>query len=397
MSHSPSHALSRAALLAALTCVVAAQVGCAKPEKPKELREIEALWQDPNTRKVKDIPGAAPYYREARQFRYDAQEAYNEREVELAREYAIWSKLRYRTALAIAMQFKAKDRLDAANAKMAEVNPELIAINQERNKLLKEVSELERQVAVARRMKEAEDRRVKALASSGSNFDDGQDEAAKLRAVDDKIRQVEGARSEAIRVNAEKNAAATFNRAENRFKSIRTMRASSPVPYKMIMDSSDAAIRDFEAAAREAQPGYKKEVAKQDPAARRQALLNRAQVVLGASNAMQEGVTIRVVAPGSFNVGSSSFNGSGQNYLRSIIDLAKTYDEFQITVEAFTSRGDPTENLGTSQLRARAVEDALIAGGIDKNRVESKGHGQDRIRFPGETLPNERFEVIFRR
>ena len=94
-------AVSKIALCALLLTSFAA---CSKPDKPKELLEIEALWQDPATRQVKDIPGAKTYYEESRKFRYDAQDAYNEGEVELSREYAIYSKLRYRTALAIAKQ-----------------------------------------------------------------------------------------------------------------------------------------------------------------------------------------------------------------------------------------------------------------------------------------------------
>ena len=388
--------ISRALVCLALAAGCLIGPACTKPDKPKELREIEALWQDPATRKVKDIPGAGRFYREARQFRYDAGEAYNDGDVEQAREYAIWSKLRYRTALAIAKQYQAKERLDAANAKVAEVNPELTALNQARNKLQSEVADLERQVAVAKRQREAEDRRRKAMSGSG-NISSGQDQAEKLRVVDDKIQQVERARADAVAVNAAENAPAAFNRAQNQLKSLRSMRSSTPVPYQTILSTADSAIRDFQRATEEARPGYKTQLAKADPAARREALATQAQGRLGAGNVIKEGATVRLIAPASFDTGSTSFNATGQRAIADIADLAKTFDEFSLSVEAYTSRGDPTENLGTSQLRARTAADALVASGIERDRVSSKGHGQDRIRYPDSSARNERVEVVFRR
>ena len=89
--------------------------------------------------------------------------------------------------------------------------------------------------------------------------------------------------------------------------------------------------------------------------------------------------------------------GTGSRYMTEITKLAKDYDEFTITIEGFTSKGDATENLGLSQLRARAAEDALVRGGVKKSRIETKGQGQERLRYPDNRSRNERVEVIFRR
>ena len=386
-----------AGLLACLALSSVALTGCSKPDKPKELLEIEALWQDPATRKVKDIPGAELYYRESRQFRYDAQEAYEDGEVELAREYAIWSRLRYRTAIAVAKQYAAKERLDAANAKVATRNPELTAINQERNKLNEEVGELERQVAVARRKKEdAEKRRT----SGGTTtfVSSGKNEAELASMADDKIRQVESARSEATAVRADENAASTFNRAENLLKSLRALRAQKPIPYDQISSSAETAISAYRDAAREAQPGFKEQVAKEDPEARRKALAAAAQDALGAQNASLVGEAVLVIAPSSFESGGSSPNSGGRTMIDAIVKLAKNYDEFSLSIEAYTAPGDATENLAVSQLRARKIEDALVEAGIDKGRITSaKGQGQENVRYPDQKSRNERFEITFRR
>lgn len=385
---------SRALVALTLAGVMFAATGCSKPDKSKELRQIEALWQNPETRKIKDIPGAERFYREARQFRYDAGEAYNEGEYELSREYAIWSRLRYNTALAIARQYKAKEALDASNNSVAELNPTLTAINQERNKLVAEVGGLERQVAVARRQKADAEKRAAAMKGGGAVGP--VNDAAKARQVADRIQQLESARDQAVAVNAEKNAPEAFNRAENQLKSIRTMRAQTPVPYDMILATSNTALTLYQKATREAKGGHAIDVAKKDPARRRADLLAEGQRVLGASNVAREGNTIRMVAPAAFDRKGTTFNTAGRRYVDAMIDLAKSYDEFTISIEAFTSRGDPTENLAVSQMRARKAESAFKSGGVDGGRLQSKGHGQDRIRFPDTQINNDRIEVIFK-
>ncbi len=380
-----------------LISVSMALTACSKPDKPRELLEIEALWQDPATRKVKDIPGAELYYRESRQFRYDAQEAYDEGEVELAREYAIWSRLRYRTALAVAKQYGAKERLEAANAKVAERNPELTAINQERNKLNTEVGELERQVAVARRKKDDEAKRL-AAKNTTTFSSSGADETQRVAMADSKIREVESARQKATAVRADENAPSTFNRAENLLKSIRTLRTQKPVPYEQIATSASSAIAAYQDAAKEAQPGFKVQVAKEDPEGRRKALLKDAQDALGTTYAVRTGDNIMLIAPSSFESGGSSPNSSGRAVLQDIVKLAKSYDEFTISIDTYTAPGDATENLAVSQLRARKVKDALTEAGVDEKRITSaKGHGQENVRYPDHKSGNERFEVTFKR
>ncbi len=380
-----------------LISVSMALTACSKPDKPRELLEIEALWQDPATRKVKDIPGAELYYRESRQFRYDAQEAYDEGEVELAREYAIWSRLRYRTALAVAKQYGAKERLEAANAKVAERNPELTAINQERNKLNTEVGELERQVAVARRKKDDEAKRL-AAKNTTTFSSSGADETQRVAMADSKIREVESARQKATAVRADENAPSTFNRAENLLKSIRTLRTQKPVPYEQIATSASSAIAAYQDAAKEAQPGFKVQVAKEDPEGRRKALLKDAQDALGTTYAVRTGDNIMLIAPSSFESGGSSPNSSGRAVLQDIVKLAKSYDEFTISIDTYTAPGDATENLAVSQLRARKVKDALTEAGVDEKRITSaKGHGQENVRYPDHKSGNERFEITFKR
>ena len=141
---------------------------CQKPPKPRELQELDVMWQDPETRRIKDVPGARGYYDTARKFRVRAQEAYNDGDLDNAREYAVWSVVKYRTAEAIASQQTASERLNKANAMIDKINPELNGLNQERNKLIAEVGDLEMKVAQAKRAKAERERRAAALNSGGT-------------------------------------------------------------------------------------------------------------------------------------------------------------------------------------------------------------------------------------
>ena len=394
----PTPSRSVAALILATLAAAVLSTGCAKPPKPDELKLIEASFQNPETRKLKTLDGASKAYRDAYNLRLQAQDAYNSGDVEGAREYAIWSQLRLRAAEAVAEQFKAKQRFDEINGGVVKVNERLKLINQERNKLVTEVGTLEREVAVAQRIKDDEARRIAAQANMkvGSMEDDRE----KLAAIDRRIKQVEAARDRALGVAADKHAAATFAKANNQLKSIQVMRRNTPVAFDMIEEIATNAITLFGTSIQEAKPGYKVAVAKADPAARRASLLSDAQSAFGSSGAMLEGASVRVVASNIFASGSDRFLTTPSAQVEKLAKLATSYDEFTIRLEGFTSaNGSATDNLATSQVRARRVRDALIAAGIKKDRItDDVGHGQGRARFsPPEDGRNDRVEVIFTR
>ena len=369
-----------------VSAALALFLGCGGAEKPQELKQVEALWQNPETRKIKDVPGAEKYYREARQFRYDAQEAYQDGSIELAREYAIWSTLRYRTALSIAQGQEAAAALGqtpSQAAAAAAAGPRLASLGQERDKLAREVRELERQVATLTTQRSA------SLAPAG-----GDDAKRRAEMVDQKIAQIQSARAAALGVQAERHAPGAFHKAENQLTLVGTLRATTPLPYEALMRAADAAIADFQAASSAARPGYAEAMAKRDPAVRRAALMGEAQEALGAAYVLGEGASVRLIVPGSFAAASPALNAQGTQALSAIAELAGRYDEFSLRIEAYTGKGDATENLGLSQLRAREVEEVLKAAGIGPGRMRSRGLGQDNLRY-GTAWQNERVEILF--
>ncbi|MEM1349427.1 MAG: OmpA family protein [Myxococcota bacterium] len=373
----------------------ASLVACAQAPKPKELQQLDALWQNPDTRSVRDVPEARSSYEEAYQYRLRAQEAYEDGELDLAREYAIWSGLKWRNAKAISLQIKEAQRLEAANAKVAEINPELTAVNGERNKLIEQVDQAERELVTLRLKKETRERRRSALATSTASSS-GPD-AIELRLADEKIRQTNAARDAAVRVEADKHAAADFNRANNMLKSIVSMRATSPVPVDTITEQAERAIALFADASEKAKPGFKKAVAKRDPAARRAALLEEGARIFGDGMAMRDAGGVKIIVTSAYAAGDAELTNRGSQSINALATLSKEFDEFSLVVDLYTSEGDATENLTISQVRAQRVERKLKDAGVDAARIVStKGHGQSRIRFPGKVLENERIEVTFR-
>ena len=65
--------------------------------------------------------------------------------------------------------------------------------------------------------------------------------------------------------------------------SLKSMRANRPVQHAMIRSTADKAIQAFDDAAMKAKPGFRVDVAKKDPAARRAALTEDAFCVFGAA------------------------------------------------------------------------------------------------------------------
>lgn len=367
--------------------------GCSTPPKPKELNELEDILQDPESRKVKDAPGASKYYREARQYRRVALQAYESREVEQAKSYAILGKLRYRTAAAVAEQHEAKQRLDEMNAKVSEVNPKLETLQTERDKLSSDLVELRSTVAQARRRKAERERREEA--QNRSKVDRGSStDAAERRAAENQIKAAEEARAEALEVNANELVKGDFNRADNSLKSARQMLASGQSPDSVVSSAKKAAEL-FDLAERKARPKYEEKQEKMEPTARRSALREDARNKFGGPYTIRDNNGARVVLANMFERDSGAMRSASRPLLNAAVELAEKYEEANIRIEGYTRRGDATRNLATSQLRARNVRDMLVDQGIDKGRIKTTGLGQEQIRYPDDPQRNDRVEIIF--
>lgn len=79
-----------------------------------------------------------------------------------------------------------------------------------------------------------------------------------------------------------------------------------------------------------------------------------------------------------FELGETELQPAAQENLQDVVDLLQTEPDKRIRIEGHTdSSGPASVNLRISQERAEAVERELIALGIDADRIQSIGMGED--------------------
>jgi OOP family OmpA-OmpF porin len=77
-----------------------------------------------------------------------------------------------------------------------------------------------------------------------------------------------------------------------------------------------------------------------------------------------------------FDSNSATLQPSSQEQLNNIVAIMKAYPNAQIKIGGYTDNtGDPTANQTLSENRAKNVMDAIVVGGIDQSRLQSKGYG----------------------
>lgn len=398
LTKKPLTVILAALMMLATTTLLA--TGCSTPPKPKELVELERILQSPDAREVRDTPGASKYFRQSREYRRNSLEAHRDGRIERAREYAILGTLRYRTAEAIREQHEAKERLEGANAKVAEVNPEIQTLSQERNKLTREITQLERRVNQARSQKaqrEREKQMLEQASNQGSKVERNQEDyQKKLRQAESKLQEAQAAREKAAEVKAEEYASVAFDRASGHMRSARALIEKGASNPDLIIETADKATKHFQEAAKEAEPKYQAYLEKMKPSSRRTALRKEAANNFGGPFTFEEPHGVRVVLAMLFAKGSTTVTPASKTLVKTLAEIANEYEEATISIEGYTRRGNATENLATSQLRARTVRDFLVSEGIDASRLTTNGFGQDRRRYSDSPGKNDRVEVILR-
>ncbi|MFB6351318.1 MAG: OmpA family protein, partial [Bradymonadaceae bacterium] len=363
---------------------------CSSAPKPKELTELERILNEPGANKVKDVRGALKYYEKSRKLREAALDAHEDGNIELARHLAIRGKIAYRTAEAVKRQLEAKARFEKANAKVQKVNPKIQTLAEQRNKLRKEVQDLHKKVRKAQQQKAAQRRKELEAKSNTSKSEEQELEAQ------NQIERALEAKQSALELKANDYAKATFNRADNELKSAQSLLDSSPGSADQAAQSAESAKELFEKAAREAKPKYEEEKAKGNPMQRLASLKEKLTMNFGDSRIDSVGRGVKVVVPSLFGPDEVAPRSAKHGDLDTIADLAQKFDEFKITLGGFTRKGDPTENLSVSQVRAKRVRDYLKQQGVKESRMSTEGHGQSQLRYSEAPAKNDRVEVTFR-
>ncbi len=381
-------------LMLMLSLVVACKPG---PES-EELLELERMLQDPKAQEISNTPGASRFFQESRQFRRLARESHSERNDSLSQEYAVLGTLRYRTAVAVASQFEAKQRLDAANTKLEDVNPVLRATNGERNKLVNDINQLEQQVAGAVRNKSEQERVNAENQASQNQFQAAPvDNRQTLIQVQERITEVEKVRAQALEVKADKFAKVLFERADTQLESARNMLKTQPDATGMSMQQVEHALSMYQEAKATAEPLFKEMERKMQPESRIASIRSDSQNNFGAPYTISEYNGVRIVMARLFEPQTANLRFNTDSLLDALANLLKEYSEFSVSIEGYTQKkGGATNNLATSQLRAHKVRDYLVGKGVSEGQITTEGLGQDRIRFTDSADNNDRVEVILR-
>jgi OOP family OmpA-OmpF porin len=77
-----------------------------------------------------------------------------------------------------------------------------------------------------------------------------------------------------------------------------------------------------------------------------------------------------------FDTNSATLQPQSQEQLNNIVAIMKAYPNVQVKIGGYTDNtGDSAANQTLSENRAKNVMDAIVAGGIDPSRLQSKGYG----------------------
>ncbi len=385
----PTSTCARSLLMVLLAVSFSGLAACSQAPKPKELNELERILGEPGANEVKEVAGAIKHYEESRKLRRAALDEWEDGNIDKARHYAIRGKIAYRTAEAIARQHEAKKRFQKADEKVQKTNPKVQSLAKQRKKLREEVRALHRKVQEKQRAR-ANKRRKELQAKDNTSESQEKELEAQNR-----IREALDAKEKALKVNANEHAKGTFNRAANQLKSAQSLLASNPESAASVAQSAKGAKATFEKAAEEAKPKYEEQQAKENPMQRLSSLKEKLSLQFGDAQVESVGQGVRVAVPSLFEADATEPRAAKRSDLETIAELAQKFDEFSVNVAGFTRKGDPTENLSISQVRAKSVKNILKQQGVSGDRISTEGNGQSQLRYDAPAR-NDRVEVTFR-
>ena len=101
----------------------------------------------------------------------------------------------------------------------------------------------------------------------------------------------------------------------------------------------------------------------------------------------------------NFETGKADIKPGSQEIIDQIVQMLKDNPDLKISIEGHTDNvGTAQSNQTLSENRAKAVMDAVIAKGIDKSRLSSKGWGQTKPIADNKTeegrAKNRRVEIV---
>jgi len=126
------------------------------------------------------------------------------------------------------------------------------------------------------------------------------------------------------------------------------------------------------------------------------------QAVLGEQDRLrreQERLNVAMASDVLFSSGSANLYPGGRDKLRQFAGVLSRYPRQSVQIIGHTdSRGTEESNNELSQRRAQAVADELIANGVDRSRISTRGMGESQPIATNDTpegrAQNRRVEII---
>lgn len=377
-------------------------VGCTTPPQSEELQQLEQKLRSDEAQELRQLPNAARYHQEARQYRRVAEEAREERREDRSREYALLGLLRYRTAVAIYEKFQVAEGMDEINNQIAEINPEIRETAQARNELAEELRHLDADIREA--VQERQQQRLAQARQHDQGFDpagdgSGAQDAEVLEEANAKIDEAEQLRDAALEHRADEypETRGLFSRADTQLESAREMIQENPRTVNTAKRQLGFAVQLFEEAHEQAVPIHEEYVEMMRPDNRIDAIRTEAQNNFSSQFTERERGGIRVIMARLFVAGEDEFGHETEALVDALVDIVDEYEEFNIDIIGHTRRqGGATEARALSQTRAQKVQNYLVDEGIDSGRINHEGVGYDEIRYSDSPDNNDRVEVILR-
>ncbi|MGB8294469.1 MAG: OmpA family protein [Polyangia bacterium] len=373
---------------------------CALKPKPSELEALEVLRRSPSAAvAVKRAPALVKIADERLK---KSQEEWQDSDLEKSVNDALMGQAKLKHAIALVDQ-------DAAKARIAKAEDDLDAVNEQQDKVNKELADMNEKVALLKKLNE----KSAALAAETAQAEQERKELAAQMEADrklaadkadtaDKLSAAELALKTADTVQAGTYAKAEYTAATDTFH--RAQAELQQGNFRGAQMSADIAKKKAEEAVAIAQPIYAEKSKADENRARADTLTREASAIAGvevrrdARGALQR-IVLMIPAEQLFTKKQSVITPGRDALLEPIATLMKKkeYQNYPVQIIGFADpRGSSSALLPLTLARAQSVQTALMSRGVDSKRVMATGQGgAEPIASGKDRNRNNRIEIIF--
>lgn len=328
--------------------------GCATPEKPAELIQLESFRNSEEAAQINDT--APDAYNTCTDLTNKSIEAWQNNELSVSKLYAALGQRQYATARAQSSLNEAKAREDAANAEIKELEAKMETLKVKQQGLEKSIALIKKSIA-DNDMANVENRIQMAMT-----------ERAKAEGVEAPLTQKE-----------------LFNKADAKIKEAQNDNAAGK------REEASAAAEEARVLFIEAYDKSKPEFDKKQNAAKaaemQKALFTDAQTIVGSSYVITDIKSTVIIVAASFDKNKSDILPDKLPVYNQIAALLAKYPNSDVTIEGHVQKS--TSNyFEVSQRRCDTVRDYLIGLGVDRSRIMTTAKGKEELRYNEKTKSN---------